>query len=148
MAAILVNWFTMGLVLIILEMILPGIFLMWFGVSALIVGIITLIIPMAMNTELILFAVISVLSVLAVLYLMRKHVPESKTTVTAHLNQVRGAELIGQTFTLPNDCDGQGKLPIGDTVWLIRGPSAPANARIRITGIENNTLTYQIADDL
>lgn len=145
--AFLVNWFTVGIILIILEMLLPGMFLMWFGVSALFVGLITLIISMSMNAELILFAIISVLSVITVIVIMRKISPNTQSTVTHNLNQARGSELIGMTFTLDSKViNHEGKLNIGDTVWLIKGPDAEAGTHIEITHVENNTLTFKIID--
>lgn len=147
MTAILVSWFTIGIVLIILEMILPGIFLMWFGLSALIVGIVALIIPIPLNLELILFAVLSVASVIAVLVLVRKHAPDSKSTITSNLNKVRGTEFIGSTFVLDSQVEnGNGKLNIGDSVWFIHGPDAPSGTKIQITGVENNTLIFTISE--
>lgn len=143
----LANWFTLGIILIILEMLLPGMFLMWFGVSALIVGIIALIIPMSINTALILFAIISVCSVVAVIVIMRKIAPNTKSTTTHNLNQVRGSELIGANFTLDSKVTNQqGKLNIGDTVWLLKGPDAQAGTHITITGIENNALVFKIIE--
>ncbi len=143
----LVNWFTLGIILIILEMLLPGMFLMWFGASALIVGVITLIIPMSMNAELILFAITSVLSVITVILIMRRVAPNSQSTVTHNLNQARGSELIGSVFTLNSDItNNEGKLKIGDSVWLIKGDNAETGTQIEITRIENNTLTYKIID--
>mgnify|MGYP001447663567 FL=1 len=133
--ALLVNWFTLGIILIILEMLLPGMFLMWFGVSALIVGLITLIFSMSMNAELILFAITSVLSVIAVIVIMRKASP------------TRDSDLIGATFTLDSAVTNhQGQLNIGDSVWLIKGPDAEAGTNIAITAIENNTLVFKIIE--
>ena len=143
--AILVNWFTLGIILIILEMLLPGMFLMWFGASALIVGVITLIIPMSMNAELVLFAITSVLSVIAVIVIMRRVSPNTQSTVTHNLNQARGSEFIGMTFTLDSKVvNNEGKLNIGDTVWLIKGPDAESGTHIEITHVENNALTFKI----
>lgn len=143
----LANWFTIGVVLMILEMVIPGIFLMWFGISALIVGTIALLLPIDMNTQLVIFAVVSVVSVIAVLIFMRKRIPESKSTVTSNLNQARGAELIGQTYTLTSDVvNGEGKLSIGDTVWLIRGANAVTGSTIKIEKIENNALIFSIVE--
>lgn len=143
--AFLVNWFTLGIILIILEMLLPGMFLMWFGASALIVGVITLIIPMSMNAELVLFAITSVLSVIAVIVIMRRVSPNTQSTVTHNLNQARGSEFIGMTFTLDSKVvNNEGKLNIGDTVWLIKGPDAEAGTHIEITHVKNNALTFKI----
>lgn len=145
--AFLVNWFTLGIILIILEMLLPGMFLMWFGASALIVGVITLIIPMSMNAELVLFAITSVLSVIAVIVIMRRVSPNTQSTVTHNLNQARGSELVGMAFTLDSKVvNNEGKLNIGDSVWLIKGPDAEAGTHIEITHVENNALTFKIID--
>ncbi|GAA5096241.1 NfeD family protein [Wohlfahrtiimonas larvae] len=145
--AFLVNWFTVGIILIILEMLLPGMFLMWFGVSALLVGVITLIISMSINSELILFAITSVLSVITVILIMRKVSPNTQSTITHNLNQARGSEFIGMTFTLDSKVmNNDGKLNIGDTAWLIKGPDAEAGAHIEITHVENNTLIFKIID--
>lgn len=145
--SMLINWFTLGFILIILEMLLPGMFLMWFGVSALIVGTIVWIIPMSMNAELILFAITSIASVIIVILIMRRVAPNSHSTVTQNLNQARGAELIGAVFTLDSSVThNEGKLNIGDSVWLIRGPNAASGTHIIITNIENNTLIYQLTE--
>lgn len=145
--ALLVNWFTIGIMLIIIEMILPGMFLMWFGISSIIVGIIAVMIPIEINTALILFSVISVLLVIVVILVMRKVAPSSQSTVTHNLNQARGSELIGATFTLDSDVmNNSGKLNIGDSIWLIKGPNAIAGTHISITSIENNTLIFKIIE--
>lgn len=142
---LLVNWFTLGICLIILEMLLPGIFLMWFGVSALIVGFITLIITMSINAELVLFAITSICSVILVIIIMRKQSPNTQATVTHNLNQIRGSEFIGMQFTLDSNVQNQqGKLNIGDTVWLLKGPDAVAGTDITITNVENNALIFKI----
>lgn len=142
---LLVNWFTLGICLIVLEMLLPGIFLMWFGVSALIVGLITLIITMSINAELVLFAITSICSVVLVIIIMRKQSPNTHATVTHNLNQIRGSEFIGMQFTLDSNVQNQqGKLNIGDTVWLLKGPDAVAGTDIIITNVENNALIFQI----
>lgn len=143
--AFLANWFTIGIILIILEMLLPGIFLMWFGISALLVGFITLFFAISTNTSLVLFAVLSLIVVVAVIIVMRRVVPDTQSTTTQNLNQARGTEFIGMTFTLDSKViNNEGKLNIGDTVWYIRGPDADAGTQVIITGIENNTLTFNV----
>lgn len=63
-----VIWFLIGLVLLVLELLLPGLIVGFFGIGAWIVAIVCLIAEIGINTQLIIFIVASVLSLL----LMRK----------------------------------------------------------------------------
>jgi membrane protein implicated in regulation of membrane protease activity len=57
-------WFLVGLVLLIMEFILPGLIIAFFGVGAWIVALVCLITDIGINTQLIIFIVASVLSLL------------------------------------------------------------------------------------
>jgi membrane protein implicated in regulation of membrane protease activity len=58
-----VIWFGLGLALFLLEFLVPGFILFFFGVGAWIVAIITLFLDVSINTQLIIFVISSVLSV-------------------------------------------------------------------------------------
>ncbi len=57
-------WFLVGLVLLILEFALPGLIIAFFGVGAWIVALVCLITDIGINTQLIIFIICSVLSLL------------------------------------------------------------------------------------
>ena len=57
-------WFLIGLVLLILEFVMPGLIIFFFGVGAWIVALICLITDIGINTQLIIFITCSVLSLL------------------------------------------------------------------------------------
>jgi len=57
-------WFLVGLVLLIMEFVLPGLIIAFFGVGAWIVALVCLITDIPINTQLIIFIVSSVLSLL------------------------------------------------------------------------------------
>ncbi len=59
-----VIWFLIGLVLLIMESVLPGLIIAFFGVGAWIVALVCLITDIGINTQLIIFIVSSVLSLL------------------------------------------------------------------------------------
>ena len=65
------TWIAVGLVLAILEILLPGTFLIWFALAALVVGILDLVFTLTLSIELIAFAVISIPTV-ALGYWLRK----------------------------------------------------------------------------
>ena len=41
---------------------------------------------------------------------------------------------------------GEGKVKVGDSMWLATGPDAPVGARVTITGAEGARLRVEIAD--
>ena len=57
-------WFLVGLVLLIMEFILPGLVIFFFGVGAWVVAIICLFTEIGINTQLIIFIICSVVSLL------------------------------------------------------------------------------------
>ncbi len=57
-------WFLIGLALLIMEFVLPGLIIAFFGVGAWIVALVCLITDIGINTQLIIFIISSVLSLL------------------------------------------------------------------------------------
>ena len=54
-----VNWIIAGLMLSLLELIVPGVYLIWFGFAAFIVGVTVYFLPLEFTTQLIIFAIAS-----------------------------------------------------------------------------------------
>lgn len=54
-----VNWIIAGLALSLLELIVPGVYLIWFGFAAFVVGIAVYFLPIELTTQLIVFAIAS-----------------------------------------------------------------------------------------
>jgi len=63
-------WFVLGLILLILELSMPGLIIFFFGVSACFVGLLCLIFNLSLNAQLVIF----ILSSIASLMLLRRHV--------------------------------------------------------------------------
>ena len=57
------TWFIAGVLLLILEVLAPGTFFLWFGVAAIVTGIVAMIHDFGWQTELILFAVLAIVFV-------------------------------------------------------------------------------------
>ena len=58
------NWLIAAMLLFILEVVAPGVFLMWFGVAALVVGLIAMTFDMSLLAQALIFALAAVTSVL------------------------------------------------------------------------------------
>src|SRR5262249_40531531 len=66
------NWFILAAVLLLLEVLAPGMFMLWLGLSAILVGIISTVVIWSWQSQLIAFAVFAVASVPAWRHFARK----------------------------------------------------------------------------
>ncbi len=126
------NWLAIGTLLLILEVFGAGGYLLWIGLAAASVGVLTFIFPeLPWALQFILFGVLSVLT--AVLWWRRQR-SAAKPSDQPGLNQ-RGSELLGRQFVLHEAIhEGRGKVKAGDSLWLVSGPDLPAGTTVRVTG--------------
>ena len=136
------HWLAFALVLIIIEMLAPSAVFLWFGVAAGVVGVLLLLMPtMAWQVQLVLFSVLSIVSVLAWRSYAKKHPPADNNYPT--LNK-RGDDLIGRVFTLEEGIvNNYGKLRVDDTMWKIRGSDAGVGAKVRVTAVDGTVLVVE-----
>lgn len=133
------HWWVLGTVLIILEVFAPGAFMLWMGIAAAVVGMILLVVPaMALEFQLLVFAVLSVGSIVVWRGYRRRHPPAASDQPM--LNR-RGTQYIGRVFTLDEPIvNGFGKLRVDDTTWKVAGPDLSGGARVRVTAVDNTVL--------
>ncbi len=56
----------------------------------------------------------------------------------------RGAQLVGRVLVLAEAIEGgRGKVRVGDTLWPVEGPNAPAGAEVRVTAAKATVLTVE-----
>ena len=127
------NWVALGLVLLALEIIVPGVFMLWFGIAAIVIGTITLMVGSAgfwpWEAQVIVFLALSIL----LAYFGKRLTDRSGETDQPLLNQ-RAAQLIGRTITLAEPiADGHGRIQLDGVQWRVSGPNLPAGARIKVT---------------
>ena len=133
-------WLLAAAVLGILEIFVPGIFLVWMGIAAGVTGIVTAFVPIPFAWQLGLFAILAFAAVYAGRRYYERNPVESSDP---HLN-VRAARLIGQTVTVEAAFEnGKGRVRVGDGVWNARGPDVPAGASVVITAADGTCLTVE-----
>ena len=138
------NWFIIGAVLLGLEVLVPGTFMLWLGLSALAVGLLSLAIVWPWQAQLITFSVLSIGSILVYRRLSPRTLDEAPPQ--PFLNR-RADGFVGRVFTLEKPIiDGNGAVRIGDTIWMVRGPDAPAGSRVTVTGVDGGTLVVAPAE--
>ena len=136
------SWWILGLVLLAVEVLLPGFFFLWFGIAAILIGISALLVDWPWQLQVVGFVVLSVIAAL-----VGRHFAGTPTGESAdpQLN-LRGDRLEGRTLVLSEPIvEGRGRVKIGDTIWQVRGPDAPAGARIKVVGAEGSVLMVTAA---
>jgi membrane protein implicated in regulation of membrane protease activity len=131
------NWMILAAILFTLELLSPGIFLMWFGVAAVVTGLIAFGYDVSWQWQLIWFCGLSLASVLLAAKYLRRHPLSSERPL---LNR-RAVQLIGQSFELIDPIvNGRGSIKTGDTIWRVEGPELPKGTRITVVGADGTVL--------
>ncbi|NQW00843.1 MAG: NfeD family protein [Rhodospirillales bacterium] len=139
------HWWILAIAMVILETLAPGMIFLWLGLGAAAVGAVLLAVPgLDWNLQLVGFACLSVISGFGGRLWLKRHPQESANPL---LNQ-RGAQYIGQTFTLDSPItNGTGKMPVGDGEWKINGPDMPAGSRVKVVGSKGASLVIKKVND-
>ncbi len=128
-------WWVAGVVFLGVEMLSPGFFFLWMGFSAFVTGLLYFLMPfMSTEVQLLIFAVLSIVSVLLWRKYMNRHPHE---TDQPYLNR-RGAQYVGQTFTLIEPIEhGRGKIKVADSPWRVEGEEdCPAGSTVKIIAVD------------
>ncbi len=141
------HWWIAAAVFGALEMAVPGVVFLWLGLAAAATGFVVLAAPFLgwspeIGGQLLSFAAFGLVSVAA-----GRQVWRNRPADAAHatLNR-RGADLIGRTFPLERAlASGQGRVKVGDTLWLVRGPDLPVGTVVRVVGVDGATLLVEPA---
>jgi membrane protein implicated in regulation of membrane protease activity len=133
-------WLSLGLVLAIGEMTIPGVFLIWMAGAALATGVVTWFLPIGLLAQVMLFAVLSIVAVFAARNWLIQNPIES---ADPDMND-RGARSLGQVVVVTQVIEnGEGRVKLGDSEWLARGPDAEPGTRMRISGNEGAVLKVE-----
>ena len=127
------NWMVLGFVLLTLEILVPGVFLLWIGLAALVVGAVSLMFWNAgfwiWEIQVVVFLALALVSAYSGKRIMGGRKDDSDQPL---LNR-RGDQLVGRTATLAEPItNGRGRVKIGDTMWRVSGPDLPAGTRVRV----------------
>jgi membrane protein implicated in regulation of membrane protease activity len=128
-----------GVVLVALEMLAPGFFLIWLGLAALVVGALNFAVQMPWELNGLLFAALAVILVFVGKRLTWRQGDDAATAM--HLNQ-RANALVGRIATLDQPIvAGEGKVRFDDAIWTASGPDLPAGAKVRVVGADGKVLS-------
>ena len=138
-------WFLVGVLLLLMEFIIPGLIIAFFGIGACVVAIICIFADISINAQLIIFIVVSVLSLLCLRKWLKGifmgHV-KSKQDMTEDLQEFIGEHVIVKTKIVPNM---GGKVELHGTDWQADADQEIAEGSVvEIVGKDGLTLKVKI----
>ncbi|MCJ8519535.1 membrane protein implicated in regulation of membrane protease activity [Pseudorhizobium tarimense] len=139
------SWWIFGIVLLAAELLAPGVFLVWIGLAAIIIGALSLLLWeaafWAWQLQLVLFAGLAIVLAFA----GRRFYSDKGESDQPLLNR-RGESLVGRTATLHEPIrEGRGRIHLDDTWWPVIGPDLPAGTRVRVISAEGRDVRVEAA---
>jgi len=108
------SWFIGGLILAGLEILAPGIYLLWIGLGAIIVGLVLALVPdLAISWQLVLFALLMLCSISLGFVVQRRGTAHPAERINEELQG-----LIGKHYLAATDFRaGEGRIHVADTTY-------------------------------
>ncbi len=140
------HWMVLGLILLGAEIFLSGFILFWFGLSALLLGLLMLLVPLSFKLQLLLWALFSV----AMVFVFNRFIrPRWKNR---SLSGMASEALFGQVGSViqPNTGGSRGRLRfpaplLGEDEWqFICETEVTIGTRVQVTELSGNTLIVKV----
>ena len=133
-------WLTLGLILAGLEMLVPGVYLIWLALAAIVTGVLTLTLDLSLPVQVVDFVFLSLIIAFSAKRFLRDRPIESSDPL---MNR-RGARMVGETALVVQAIEhGSGRVKLGDSEWIARGPNIAVGERVRISGSEGAILLVE-----
>lgn len=136
------HWLALGVLLGIIEMLIPGTSLLWVGAASLVTGIIAWLFPeIAWQWQIFIFGALGILAVV----FSRRYLKIKKGTSADPLLNNRYERLVGHVVTLETPIiNGHGRVPVDDGSFLVTGSDLPAGTKVRITAVNGAVLSVEM----
>lgn len=135
-------WLTGGLLAFFAEVLLPGAFLLWIGIAAMLVGGVTWLLGIGFGAQVAQFAVTAPVSILLAQRRIRR-VKRRDINLPENF-------LVGRSVTALGFASGEGRVRLGDSDWQARvaagSPEPKQGALLRVVAVEGTVLVVKQAE--
>jgi membrane protein implicated in regulation of membrane protease activity len=134
------GWFALGLLLAAAEMAIPGVFLIWLAGAALVTGVLSWIVPIGVELQIVIFAALAIVAV----YAGRRYLADNPIVSADPMMNDRGAQAVGEVVMVTHAIDGgAGRVKLGDSEWTAKGPDAAPGTRMRVAAHQGTVLVVE-----
>ncbi|MCM2678457.1 NfeD family protein [Echinimonas agarilytica] len=142
------HWAVFGIVLVMIEIVVPSSWLLWPGLAALIIALVHWLIPMSWTVQLVSF---SILTVAMVVIGRRFYNPANIESDQPDLNQQSGRHDGKISNLLEPSENGLSTIRLGDSDWRVEIQQSdkqdwPLGTKVEVIGQRSNTLLVEIKD--
>lgn len=141
------HWIAVGLLLLGFELLGTAGYFLWIGISAIFVGLLHFLFPMAWELQWLIFGIAALVTML--LWWRYQHNKDVIDEQESNLNQ-RNKQLLGQVIRLDHDIEtGQCRIKINDTTWSAVSPTPlKSGTEVKITKVDGIVVTIAPIDNL
>lgn len=134
-------WFSVAAMLFFAEAVVPGIFFLWFGLAAVIIGILAVVTDLNLVAQVGLFAILAFANVV----FARMVVGYGKNAPSDTPNLNTGSHrYVGRRFRVTQPIvAGRGRIKVGDSEWTAEGSDTPAGAMVEVVEARGTVLVVR-----
>ena len=133
-------WLVIGLALALLEMLVPGVYLIWLAMAALAIAVLAFVSAPPLALQVIAWVSLSLIFAFSA----RRWLRDRPIVSSDPLLNNRAGRLVGEAALVTQAiASGTGRVKVGDSEWTARGEDAEAGARVRIVGARGTELLVE-----
>jgi membrane protein implicated in regulation of membrane protease activity len=137
------HWFALGGIFFLLEVLTMGFFFLWFGVSAIFVGLLVLIFAtLGWELQFMIWGAMAVADALAWRFIIKaKKNPAEDELVLNRRGELYIGRVVNVAVAIEN---GFGKVNVDDTLWGASGKQDfPVHSKVRVIAVKGNMLEVE-----
>ncbi|AHG75307.1 Nodulation efficiency protein D [Mannheimia varigena USDA-ARS-USMARC-1296] len=133
------NWLILGFVLLALELIIPGVLIMWWGFSAILLAILVWLLPdLSVSIQISGFAILAI--VFSLIWWKYQHAKDKQDDKSTSLNS-REQSMIGMQGIIVEILEnGVARGKFGDTTWRVMGTGLNLGDKVQVQRVDGITL--------
>ncbi|QHB18189.1 NfeD family protein [Mannheimia pernigra] len=133
------GWLILGFVLLALELIIPGVFIMWWGLSAILLAVLVwLLPPLSVGIQISGFALLAI--VFSLIWWKYQHSKDKQDDKFTSLNS-REQSMIGMQGVIVEILEnGIARGKFGDTTWRVIGSELHLGDKVQVQRVDGITL--------
>ncbi|MDX1497533.1 MAG: NfeD family protein [Salinisphaeraceae bacterium] len=141
-------WIALGVALIAAEALAPGAVLLWFGVAAILTGLVDIFLNPSLDYQMLFFSITAIGFTVGFKLWQKRNPPSTPASDSGSALNRPGAEYIGKTLVVSEAIvNGSGRVKLADTSWRCNGPDLPLGSRVKVKAVQSGTFIVEAADE-